>query len=119
MVSCLVYMVIASCHFATCMMAKRSHSATPTSDLSGSSSSGSSSESKQHAGHREGFYPSLLVDFPFQLPVGDRDGTVGGRVVSLLCSLCKKHKTDQQNPAGTWTTKPCTYIRRDTVEQYS
>ena len=101
-------------------MLKRSRSATLTSDSSEPSSSGSSSESKRHAGHREGFYPSLLVDFPFLLPVKDRDSiTASGTVIGLLCSLCKKHKTDQRNHAGTWTTKPCTYIRRDIIERHS
>ena len=85
--------------FLCCTMAKRSCSPTPTSDSSGQSSSGSSFESKQHTGHREGFCPSLLVDFPFLLPVKDRDS--GGTVIGLLC---KEYKTDQRNHAGTLTT---------------
>ena len=40
-------------------------------------------------------------------------------MIGLLCSLCKKHETDQRNHAGTWTTKPCTYIRCDAIERHS
>ena len=98
-------------------MAKRrlSH-ASSSSDLS---SSGSSSGSKRNAGHREDYCAALAVDYPFLLPVEDRDSKEGGRVVGLLCSLCMKHKTDQRNHAGTWTSKRCACIRRDIINRHS
>ena len=98
-------------------MAKRrlSHA----SSSSDSSSSGSSSGSKRNAGHRESYCAALAVDYPFLLPVEDRDSEEGGRVVGLLCSLCMKHETDQRNHAGTWTSKPCACIRRDIIDRHS
>ena len=100
------------CHFFG-TMAKRG--------LSTSFSSGSSSSSgpKRHAGHRQGYSSAYAEDFPFLLPVEDRDSEERGSVISVLCSLCIKHKTDQRNHSGTWTKKPCSCIRRDVVERHS
>ena len=79
---------------------------------SSSSSSGSSSGCKRQAGHREGYYPALA--YPFLVSVEDR-----GKVIGVLCSLCMKHKTDQRNHAGTWTSKPCLCIRKDMIDRHS
>ena len=103
------------CHFFG-TMAKRGLS---TSSSSGSSSSSSSSGPKRHAGHRQGYSSALAEDFPFLLPVEDRDSEERGSVIGVLCSLCIKHKTDQRNHSGTWTKKPCSCIRRDVVERHS
>ena len=82
-----------------------------------SSSSGSSSECKRQAGHREGYYPALAEAYPFLVPVEDRDNE--GKVIGVLCSLCMKHETDQRNHAGTWTSKPCSCIRKDVIDRHS
>ena len=95
-------------------MAKRSYP-----QASSSESDSSSSSSKRHSGHKEGFYPALVVDYPFLLPVEDRDSSSDGKVIGVLCSLCIKHKTDQRNHAGTWTKKPCSCIRRDIIDRHS
>ena len=51
------------------------------------------------------------------VPVEDRDNE--GKVIDVLCSLCMKHKTDQRNHAGTWTSKPCVCIRKDMIDRHS
>ena len=96
-------------------MAKRGLSSTSSSSLSGSSSE---SSSKRHASHQGGYSPELAVDYPFLLPVEDRD-SVKVKVIGVLCSLCMKHNTDQRNHAGTWTKKPCACIRRDVIYRHS
>ena len=58
-----------------------------TSYASSSSDSSSSGPSKRHAGHREGYCVSLALDYPFLLPVQDRDSEEGGQVVEC-CVLC-------------------------------
>ena len=88
-----------------------------TSSSSSSSSSGSSSGCKRQAGHREGYYPALVETYPFLVPIEDRGHE--GKVVGVLCSLCGKHKTDQRNHAGTWTSKPCLCIRKDVINRHS
>ena len=95
-------------------MAGRKRSVSDCSS-SPSSSSDSSSGYKQLARHREGYYPALADEYLFLAPVEDNEGKVTG----LLCSLCIKHKTDQRNHAGTWTTKPCTCIRKDVIARHS
>ena len=87
------------------------------SDSLCSSSSDSSSESKRHTGHREGYYPELVETYSFLVPVKDRDNE--GKVIGVLCSLCRKHKADQRNHAATWTSRPCSCIRKDIMERHS
>ena len=61
----------------------------------------------------------MAEDYSFLLPVEDRDSEERGKVIGVLCSLCIKHKTDQRNHAGTWTSKPCVCIRRDVIDRQS
>ena len=98
-------------------MAKRGLSYSSSS--SESSSSGPSSGSKRQAGLRQGYYSALAEEFPFLLPVEDRDSEERGKVVGVLCSLCMKHKADQRNHAGMWTSKPCSCIRQDMIDRHS
>ena len=53
------------------------------------------------------------------MPVEDRDSKERGNKIGMLCSLCIKHKTDQRNYAGTWTSKPCACIRQDVIDRHS
>ena len=38
---------------------------------------------------------------------------------NLVTERGMKHKTDQRNHAGTWTSKPCACIRRDIIDRHS
>ena len=62
---------------------------------------------------------ALVEDYPILLLAEDSDRGERGKVIHVLCSLCLKHKTDQRNHAGMWTSKPCTCICRDMVDRHS
>ena len=81
-----------------------------------SSGSSSSKRSRSSGGHKEGWDPSFAVSYPWALPVEDRDEP--GKVIGVLCKLCRKHGKHQHNHAGTWTDKPLSCIRKDILKRH-
>ena len=71
---------------------KRSYS-TLSSDGSGSSSSGGSSKDRfvRTAKHREGFRDDWKEQYPWLIPVHDRDEPE--KVYGLMCELCQRYNT--------------------------
>ncbi len=65
--------------------------------------------------HRVGYDSSWEREFPWHQPVFDASNTT---VEGLLCNICKRHRTGQRNKAGTWSTKPCTLLRRDILQRH-
>ncbi len=65
--------------------------------------------------HRVGYDSSWEREFPWHQPVFDTSNTT---VEGLLCNICKQHRTGQRNKAGTWSTKPCTLLRRDILQRH-
>ena len=57
-------------------------------------------------------------EFPWHVPVYNEEGNSESCVVGLLCSICQRHSTKQRNRAGTWTDKPCTYLRKDMLHHH-
>lgn len=57
-------------------------------------------------------------EFPWHVPVYNEEGNSKSCVVGLLCSICQRHGTKQHNRAGTWTDKPCTYLRKDMLHRH-
>ena len=72
---------------------------------------------KQASGHKEGWDPEFSTIFPWAQPVEDRDDA--GKIIGVLCKLCPKHGREQHNRVGTWTVKPCSYIRKDILKRHS
>ena len=59
---------------------------------------------------------SWKVEFPWIKPVyGNGASGSSGTVEGILCSLCQCHQRKQRNGIGTWTEKPCTLLRKDTL----
>ena len=68
--------------------------------------------------HKTGYNPLWKREFPWiKLVYGD-EGTSSGIVTGIMCSLCQRHSTKQRNGVGTWTEKPCTLLRKDTLQQH-
>ena len=84
-------------------MAKRSASA---------SASTSAAKRKRSGGHKVGYDPSWKSTYPWLVPL-ESDGVVTG----LKCEWCTMHSSERQRSrSGTWTTSPCTSLRKDCVE---
>ena len=49
---------------------------------------------------------------------GDGEGVSSGIVTGIMCLLCQRHSTKQRNGVGTWTEKPCTLLRKDTLQRH-
>ena len=62
--------------------------------------------------------PAKKAEFPWHVPVYNEEGNSESCVVGLLCSICQRHGTKQRNRAGTWTDKPCTYLRKDMLHRH-
>ena len=58
------------------------------------------------------------MEFPWHVPVYCEEGNSENGVIGLLCSICRRHGTKQHNNVGTWTDKPCTYLRKDMLQQH-
>ena len=96
----------ASCAAKSWIMSKRASS----------SGSSSSKRSRSSGRHKEGWDPSFSVSYPWALPVEDRDEP--GKIIGVLCKLCRKHGKHQHNHAGTWTDKPLSCIRKDILKRH-
>ena len=83
---------------------------------SSSGSSSSSKRSRSSGGLKEGWDPSLAVSYPWALPVEDQDDP--GKIIDILCKLCRKHGKYQHNHAGTWTDKHLRCIRKDILKHH-
>jgi len=75
------------------------------------------------AKHRIGYDPSWKTTFPWHVTVEEESdlgssSTSALSVTGLLCSLYRRHHIRQQNGAGTWTDKPCTYLHKDMLERH-
>ena len=75
-----------------------------------------STSKRSSGGHREGWDTSFSDSYPWAVPVEDRDEP--DKIVGVLCKLCRKHGTRQQNHAGTWTDKPMSCIRKDLLKHH-
>ena len=68
--------------------------------------------------HKTGYNPSWKREFPWiKLVYGDV-GASSGIVTGIMCSLCQRHSIKQRNGVGTWTEKPCTLLRKDTLQRH-
>ena len=56
-------------------------------------------------------------EFPWHVPVYSEEGNSESGVIGLS-SICQHHGTKQRNNVGTWTDKPCTYLRRDMLQRH-
>ena len=95
-------------------MAKRPRSASTSESTSSASASESTSASKRKAsgGHKVGYDPSWKSTYPWLVSV-ESDGTVTG----LKCRWCTTHSIERERSrCGTWTTFPCTSLRKDCIE---
>ena len=66
---------------------------------------------RSSGGHRERWDVYFSDSYLWAVPVEDRDEP--GKIIGVLCKLCRKHGTRQQNHAGTWTDKCKSSIRKD------
>ena len=57
-------------------------------------------------------------EFPWHVLVYSEDGNSESGVIGLLCSICRLHGAKQRNRIGTWTDKPCTYLRKDMLHRH-
>ena len=68
--------------------------------------------------HRVEYDHHWLEEFSWHTPVYSEEGNADSLLVGLLCSLCTRHGTKQRNNSGTWTSKPCTYLRKDMLKRH-
>ena len=87
------------------------------SSTSGSSSSGSSDRYKRKSKHLEGYNPDWKEQYPWLLPVVDRDEP--GSICGLMCELCQRYNIVQRSGAGTWSVKPCSVLRKDMIQRHA
>ena len=69
------------------------------------------------AKHREGYNSDWKEQYPWLVPVVDRDKPE--EIFGLLCGLCQRHKMTQRSGAGTWVSKPCTVLCKDMIDRHS
>ena len=65
--------------------------------------------------HKIGYQASWKTGFPWHISVFDDDDT---EIIGLLCSTCKRHGATQRSSSGIWTDKPCTSLRRDSLQRH-
>ena len=85
-----------------------------------SSSLGSASRFKRSQSshrHKEGWDPSLAVSYLWALSVEDQDDP--GKIIDVLCNVCRKNGKYRHNHAGTWNDKPLCCIRKDILKHHS
>ena len=68
--------------------------------------------------HKLGYSASWKDEFPWHFPVYAQEGDAESGVSGLMCTICQRHGAKQRNSAGTWTDKPCTYLRRDMLQRH-
>ena len=77
---------------------------------------GSCEQPAKKAKHKIEYNVHWKVEFPWHVPVYSEEDNSESGVIGLLRSLCKRHGTKQCNRTGTWTDKPCTYLRKDILQ---
>ena len=82
-------------------------------ELKRTCSSGGSSETGIKKSKHKIEYGACWKEFPWLVPVYAEEGNL----VSC-CVLCQRHGTKQCNCTGTWTDKPCTYLRKDMLQRH-
>ena len=58
------------------------------------------------------------TELPWHRHVYAEDSNTESGVTGLFCSLCQHHGTTQWNSCGTWTSKPCTCLRKDLLQRH-
>ena len=67
-------------------------------------------------GHAVVYNSDWELEFPWLMPLKNESGMVKG----MLCSICKRHKTENKyNKSTVWNVTPCTCIRKDSVRRHS
>ena len=82
------------------------------------SSGGSSETGTKKSKHKIEYDAHWKEEFPWHVPVYAEEGNAESCVLGLLCSLCQRHGTKQRSRTGTWTNKPCTYLRKDVLQRH-
>ena len=82
------------------------------------SSGGSSETGTKKSKHKIEYDAHWKEEFPWHVFVYAEEGNAESSVLGLLCSLCQRHGTKQCNRTGTWTDKPCTYLRKDMLQRH-